>query len=155
MASVVVCTWLSVRFKEFSVSRAYYFVSDSNAILAVVTGFCGFMFFKNLQIPYSKTINLFGGATFGVLLIHANSDTMRRWLWRDVLDNIGAFSHGWGYLHAFAAAAGVFLVCACLELVRRRLIEKPFMRLWDRHERTLCGACGGVLQRLCTLFHIE
>lgn len=27
-------------------------------------------------------------STFGVLLIHANSETMRNWLWKDTLDNV-------------------------------------------------------------------
>lgn len=30
---------------------------------------------------------MIGGSTFGILLIHANSDTMRKWLWVDLREN--------------------------------------------------------------------
>lgn len=39
-----------------------------------------FLMFKNIQIPYNKGINTVAASTFGVLLIHANSDAMRKWL---------------------------------------------------------------------------
>lgn len=58
------------------------FVSDSNTVLALAISICSFMCFKNLKIGYSKLINTIGGSTFGVLLIHANSDVMREWLWK-------------------------------------------------------------------------
>lgn len=50
------------------------------------------MFFKDLKIKQSRTINIIGGSTFGVLCIHANSDTMRKWLWGTVLNVKGAYS---------------------------------------------------------------
>ena len=65
----------------------YRYVSDSNALLAVLTAICSFMYFKNVHIPQSKFINMIGGSTFGILLIHANSDTMRKWLWVDLREN--------------------------------------------------------------------
>ena len=58
----------------------YWFVSDSNKILALLNALCLFNFFRTLRLPYSKLINAIGSTTFGVLLIHANSDAMRRWL---------------------------------------------------------------------------
>lgn len=61
----------------------YFFVADSNKIFAVTTGFSSFMLFKNLKIKYNPLINAMGASTFGVLLIHANSSTMRKWLWVD------------------------------------------------------------------------
>ena len=55
-----------------------FFVSDSNHIMAVITSICLFMYFKNLQIKNSIFINKVASCMFGVLLIHANSDTMRQ-----------------------------------------------------------------------------
>lgn len=56
-----------------------FWLSDCNKLFAVVVAFSSFMLFKNLKIQYCNSlINLLGGSTFGVLLIHANSDTMRR-----------------------------------------------------------------------------
>ena len=62
-----------------------YWLSGPNKIFAYGLGISSFLFFKNLSIPNSKIINAFGGSTFGVLLIHANSDAMRRWLWDEIV----------------------------------------------------------------------
>lgn len=55
-------------------TKALSFVSDSNRILAVAVAISTFLWLKNLNISYNKIINAIGGSTFGVLLIHANSD---------------------------------------------------------------------------------
>ena len=70
---------------------AYYFVADSHKIFAVAVALSSFLWFKNLKMKHSKLINAIGGSTFGVLLIHANSDAMRTWLWKDTLDCVGHF----------------------------------------------------------------
>ena len=57
---------------------SYFLVADSNKPRAVLTAVFAFLFFKNLEIGYSKVINIIAASTFGVLLIHANSDTMPR-----------------------------------------------------------------------------
>lgn len=51
-----------------------FFVFDSNTFLVIVTAIFAFLFFKNIKILYSKVINTIDALTFGVLLIHANSD---------------------------------------------------------------------------------
>lgn len=58
----------------------YRYVSDSNILLVVLIVISSFMHLKNLHIPQSKFINIIGSSTFGVLPIHSNSDTMRKWL---------------------------------------------------------------------------
>ena len=107
----------------------YSLLSDSNRILAVVTAFCAFMFFKNVNIPYNKVINTVASATFGVLLIHANSDTMRWWLWQNTLQNTVVFDTSWCYLHFVCCVFSVYLACTVLDLLRIRLIEKPFFAM--------------------------
>lgn len=79
-ASVIACAWIG---KMIGKNEAYFFVTDFNTFLAVVTGISTFLFFKNWKIKYSKFINTVSATTFGILLIHANSDSMRQWLWKD------------------------------------------------------------------------
>lgn len=110
----------------------YMHVSDSNAIFAVIIGICSFMFFKNIPMKHSKTINTIGASTFGILLIHANSDTMRQWLWRDTLDNVGWLNSEHIYLHAIIATVGVFIVCSVIDIIRMKTIEKPLMSFIDK-----------------------
>lgn len=124
MASVVFMLWLSTVFVDKNVP-VFLFVADSNHIMAVITALCSFMFFKDLKIGYSKLINMVGASTFGVLLIHANSDTMRQWLWQDLLDNVGQYGSSALYVHSILSVIAIFMVCILVDMVRMRFVEKP------------------------------
>lgn len=132
-------SWCSVLFGTFIYTSTgkkliYYFVADSNKLMAVVTAISAFLFWKNYVLKYSKIINTIAASTFGVLLIHANSDTMRRWLWRDTLDNIGAYQRGGVYfvLHAFFSTIIVHIICVVFDMLRIQLVEKPFFRWYEQ-----------------------
>lgn len=124
MASVLFMVWLSTVFVDKNIP-IFWFVADSNHIMAVITALCSFMFFKNLKIGYSKLINMIGASTFGVLLIHANSDTMRQWLWQDLLDNVGQYGSYTLYIHSILSVIAIFMVCILVDMVRMRFVEKP------------------------------
>ncbi len=117
---------------------SYYFVTDSNTFLAVMLGASSFLFFKNIKIKTSKFINTVSATCFGVLQIHANSDTMRMWLWGTLLNNIKAYYSEYMILHAVLSVIGIFTVCSVIELLRVRFIEKPFFKLWDKHYENIC-----------------
>jgi len=118
----------------FNKDLSYFFIEDSNKPLAVATAVCAFLFFKNLKISYSKVINTIAASAFGVLLIHANSDTMRQWLWRDTLDNAGHYA-GNIYLHAIVSVLVVYAVCTIIDMLRIKLIEKPLFKWFDNHSK--------------------
>lgn len=110
----------------------YQYVTDSNASLAIVSSVLLFMGFKNIHIGQSKIINTIASSTFGVLLIHANSDTMRRWLWRDVCQNVEWFNSPWMPLHAVGCVLAIYVVCILIDKVRIYLIEKPTFVVIDK-----------------------
>ena len=116
------------------IGKTYYYVAvtDCNTLLAVCTGLSLFLFFRNLRIKPNRLVNAIAATTFGVFCIHACSDTMRQWLWRDTLKNNEYFARTAGYVHIIAAVAAVFTVCALIDAVRIRYIEKPFFRVLDR-----------------------
>lgn len=124
-ASVIMCVG-SGRF-------AFMFVIDSNTFLAVMVGGFAFLFFKNIKIPYSKFINTVAASTFGVLCIHAHSDAMREWLWKDILDNVGHYGNRFMPLYAIGCVVAVFIICVSIDIIRISLIEAPFFRWWDKH----------------------
>lgn len=132
----------------------YYFISDSNKILAVVSAFCLFMFFKNVRIPYVRFINILASASFGVLLIHANSDTMRQWLWKDTLHNAEVFNSSWCYLHFIVSILGIYVICTCIDLLRTKLLEKPFFKLFDKFSPKLFSKFGKKERQLLKRFNI-
>lgn len=110
------------------VGICYFYVSDSNKVLALATGVSIFIFFKNLKIGNSKLINIIATSTFGVLLIHANSDTMRRWLWKDICNNVGVYQEGNIILHAIISVAIIYVACAVIDIIRIHLIERPLLK---------------------------
>lgn len=123
----------------FGHKGATFFVSDSNKILAVIVAISSFLWFKNMNISYSKLINTIGASTFGVLLIHANSYAMIQWLWKDTVDCVGHY-----YLPPFhmvlyilSSVVIIFIVCTIIDIIRIKLVEKPFFRWYDNKPRFL------------------
>lgn len=113
-------------------SSIYRYVADSNAILAILSSVLLFCGFKNIQIGQSKIINTIASSTFGVLLIHANSDTMRRWLWGDVCQNVDWYNSSWLPLHAIGCVFAIYVLCIMIDKVRIYFIEKPIFVIVDK-----------------------
>ena len=117
---------------KFNKNIVYYFVADSNKILALITAFCAFMFFKNLNLGYNKFINKVAASAFGVLLIHANSDAMRKWLWKDVLDNTYYYNSGFYFLHAILSVVSIYIICTLIDMLRIKFVEKPAFEIFEK-----------------------
>lgn len=130
--SVLAMTWIGVKIGMDGLSL--WFVADSNKALAVTTSITTFMLFKNLQINNSKIINSIASSTFGVLLIHTNSDVMRQWLWNDMLNNAGAYDSRFWLLHLVGSVFVVFITCTLIDQIRIRFIEKPVMAKLSHYE---------------------
>ena len=112
----------------------YYYVSNAHKILGVLLAVTSFQFFRHLRIPTSKIINTLASTIFGVLLIHANSATMRTWLWKDFLDIRGHYEWQWLPLYAIICVFAIFIVCALIDLVRIHLLEKPTFMVYRKIE---------------------
>lgn len=110
------------------------FVQDSNKIFAVLVAISSFLWFKNIKIKHSRLINLCGASTFGVLLIHTNSDAMRQWLWKDLLRckdyyNFPSFELVWV---SCLVVLCIFIVCVLIDQIRILIIERPFFNIYDK-----------------------
>ncbi len=149
--SVIACAWIG---QMTGYIMPFYFVSDSNTLLAFLTGISSFMFFKNLKLKPSRLINTVSSTTFGILLIHANSDTMRQWLWQDVLKNLEVFGTNWVYLHAVLSVVLVFIICFLIDYLRICFIEKPFFVFWDKHFEKLASKYAALEEKVCQKFKI-
>ena len=112
-------------------NNPYKYVSDSNTFLAVATGVSLFMTFKDMKMKYHKWINTIAASTFGVLLLHANSDTMRQWLWKDIVDCSGSFYRTDTCLYALLAVLAIFFICILIDYVRIHTIEKWTFKIID------------------------
>jgi len=124
----------SVAVLQAKLHAGFFFMSDCNKFFALTVAVCSFLWFKNLNIKYSKVINAFGAATFGVLLIHANSDAMRQWLWKDVIN--APVHYDLPLLQLIIFSIGVvlvvFIVCNFIDQLRIATIEKWFFNWYDK-----------------------
>lgn len=109
----------------------YHYISDSNKLLAFGIGLTAFLVAKNAPSFHNRIINTFASGCFGVLLIHASSDTMRRWLWQEVVDVPGLYQND-----DFTRMATILIcvpivtyaLCAIIDILRQKRIEGPLMR---------------------------
>lgn len=122
-----------VMLKMYGSGSALFFVADSNKILALTVAVSSFLFFKNIKLPYSRLINTISASTFGVLLLHANSDSMRVWLWKDIVDCVGHYtlSLGWLVLYSLGIVLCIYFICVLIDMTRIRFIEKPFFKWFE------------------------
>lgn len=130
--SVVVLAYIGDRLGN--VSASYFFVSDSNKILAVALSISTFLFFKNIKIRQNKWINRIAASTFGVLLIHANSDTMRRWLW-ETLKVTDFYYTPYCVIHAIISVFIIYIVCVAIDQLRIELVEKSLFRIIEFRQK--------------------
>lgn len=124
---VVMCgSILLVDYSGVQVSP-YFMVAGANKFLAIVIAVALFITFKNISMPRIKTINVIASSTFGVLLIHANSDTMRHWLWKDTI-NVNAMYVTGGtmlILKVLVSVLLIYAVCSCIALAVNKWILIP------------------------------
>ncbi len=117
----------------------YYFVIDANKLGAVLVSIFMFTTFKNINIGYSRFINLIAKTAFGVLLIHANSDAMRRFMWRDLLhvDTFYSLPLTTLIIKSLFICLGIFIVCSILDMIRIYLFEEPLFKNFEPIEKMI------------------
>ncbi len=86
-------------------------------------------------MPYSKVINTIGATTFGVFLIHANSNAMRIWLWKDTVDVVGHYALPIVQLvlYSIVVVLAIFSLCSLIDYCRAQILEKPFFKWYDKN----------------------
>ncbi len=126
MLSAVACDILSQNFGIFSGGSYWY---ARNSIFVIAAALSLLVLFTKLRIN-SKAVNVLASCTFGVYLIHDNQ-LLRTVLWQDVLHTTDYADSPFMIVHMIVCSVGVFAVCATIELVRKTLIEKPVLKLYD------------------------
>jgi len=144
-ASAAFCSYFTLyKFGYIHSFMAYPWVTDSNAIWALIVSVTSFMYFKDLKLPYSSFINTVGATTFGVLLIHNNSDAMRLWLWQETIDGVGHVGSSllWTMGYAIGCVLLIFIVCSAIDWLRGLILNPWLDRLFTRIECKLKQAQG-------------
>ncbi len=87
-----------------------------------------FVGFKNLNIKFSKVINVIAASTFGVYLIHDNS-YVRTFLWINLFKNAHHYEHPFFVLQAIGAIVSVYIVCTMIDIIYRYVIEEKIWKI--------------------------
>ncbi|MCF0190802.1 MAG: hypothetical protein HUJ96_06020 [Marinilabiliaceae bacterium] len=137
----VVMAVLSVLYNIFySGNVPYLYVQDSHKILPFVVGTSAFLIAKNSRVFKSRVINTISAGTFGVLLIHANCASMRKWLWQDIIQVPLLYEGNASYssylpsglyslvIVSIATPVVVFGICTLIDYFRRIFLEKYYMK---------------------------
>lgn len=125
---ILLLNYLQIEFGlDAHVKLSYRLVEDSNSLLALTNGITSFMWFKSMKMRNSKFINTIAASAFGVLLIHANSSTMRQWLWKDVVDCVGHFDTPYYWLYAIVVVCIIYIVCTTIDFIRIKILEIPIL----------------------------
>ena len=129
IGSVIVLRYVGI---VVGLNLQYFFVIDVNKILALFCSVILFTYFKNIDIPYNKAINLIASSTFGVYVIHTNSQTMRNWLWKDVVGCVEHYNYSHYIVYAVLWVLVIFTVGAILDQIRIKTVEKWFFAIYDK-----------------------
>lgn len=136
----ILLTWGGILFIDFWGVRHghdhwHFFIGDANKLNIFAIALFMFLFFLNTNIKYNKIINLFASASFGVFLLHANNDIMRKWLWQDLFQNTEQLSSPSMWLHAIAATLAIYIVITPIDIFRQHYIEKPLFKYISADEK--------------------
>lgn len=88
-----------------------------------------FLKMKPRDLPIINTIS---SCVFGVYLIHDNS-FLRPLLWKGFLKNSTYATSPMLIVHMILSVIFVFVVCAVIEFIRQKIIEKPFMLFVNKY----------------------
>ena len=115
--------------------RPYFFVSPPDKLLALATGTLAFLTFSNIPLGRRRWINRVASVSFGVFLIHTSNNSMRQWLWRELLDipHLPSMPFWAVVIRSAAFTVCIYAVCGLLDAVRIALLERPLFRWYDRH----------------------
>lgn len=80
------------------------------------------LFFKSLNIPHNKLINVIASATFGVYLIHDNR-LVRQFLWHELFCNASFQDSPYLIPYSLAVIMAVYISCTLFELLRSRIFR--------------------------------
>ena len=129
-----IIVWTSIVVLDILHQYRYHFVHNSHKIMALLTSVIMFCLFKNIDIGSNKIINTIASSVFGVLLIHAGSDAMRKFLWQDVVraKDYSDVSLPKAILHSVFSVVAIFAICVVIDQIRINLLEKPLFRFIDK-----------------------
>ena len=113
----------------------------NNCIALPLFAFCFFRIFQNLNLGFRNVINRISSLTFGIYLIH-DSSFLRILIWQDIfLISDVQFKSKFFPLIAVFDIIVIFSVCAAIDFLRQKYIEKKYLLLYEKISEKLKSFC--------------
>lgn len=126
---------LTVLYPEWNGWKYFFvFIADEGGVLFLITGIAIFFLFKSVKIRYRKWINVLGGTTLAVILIH-DGHFFRGWTW-SLLRTSEWYYSSFFFWRVILCEVVIYLTCSLIDFARKSVFEKTlFLAKWMR---TLC-----------------
>ena len=102
-----------------------------NSVVVFALSVALISFFSTLKPFYSRALNTVAGSCFGIYLIHDNK-FFKDFMWREIFKTSGFENSNYMILHMFSCAIIIFAAGFVIEFMRRKIIEKPLLILFDK-----------------------
>lgn len=130
--SVLILDVFEYAIPSFEVDMEFFW--GQSKITTYLSSLTLFMAFARLEVKQSRFINTLAGTTFGIYLLHDNTFISRE-LWTEWLDTDALIRSPKLIPHVFVATFCIFSACACVDLLRKNLVEKPLIKLLHLDEK--------------------
>lgn len=128
--------WLSTVYYLSSTNLSLSYLIDAynypNMLPIVLISVPFFILFTRLKMKYNRIINSLGAGAFAVYICHDVIYDCRRVIWEEIFDPSIVFTSPAGILYIILYSVSLYLVVATLDIYRRRYIERPLTKLFNR-----------------------
>lgn len=97
--------------------------SSANSTLALGFSITTFIWFKGLKIKNSSFVNMAAGSTFGVLLIHSGSSSIRNVVWNMIVPGSKWFYSNYYIIYMILAVLLLYVVCTFIDIIYKKTFE--------------------------------
>lgn len=117
-------------FSLITMTFSFYFENawNYNSIFVLGGAIALFEFFISLKIKYNSVINMLAAFTFSVYLINVNG-LFNKFLCQSVFHSNYYWHKSMIILNSIITVAGIYIICICLEFLRRQLFDKKIFNL--------------------------
>ncbi len=131
-AFLIVATIIILYLNRYSSGLGFKakYLFNRNSIFIVLLASCLMVIFSKIKPFESKALNLISSCCFGVYLIHDNR-FFRSFMWIDIFKSTTYFFSPFVWAYSIVCATVIFIACSIIELLRKKLVEKPTMKLYD------------------------
>ena len=117
---ILIIDIIGLKYAVFTEYSLYFF--GMMKPLTISAAVCFFLGFRKLNIPQSKIINTFAGASLGVYMLHENRFSQKLF-WGEIFHTSSFTNSPYLIPYTFAVIFAVYIICALIEILRQKIFR--------------------------------